>query len=60
MPFGLTQGLYRVNRDARGQPTVLPMVNLGADRVVRGDPARRPLELAAFTNLVRTIAGSRP
>ena len=60
MPFGLTQGLYRVSRDARGQATVLPMVNLGADRVVRGDPARRPLELAAFTNLVRTIAGSRP
>jgi hypothetical protein len=60
MPFGLTQGFYRVNRDARGQAIVVPMVNLGADRVVRGDPSRRPLELAAFTNLVRTIAGARP
>ena len=60
MPFGLTQGLYRVNRDARGQATVMPVVNPGAGRVVRGDPARRPLDLAAFTNLVRTIAGSRP
>src|SRR5262245_29212087 len=60
MPFGLTAGLYRVNRDARGQATVVPMVSLGADRVVRGDPARRPLELAAFTNLVKTIASARP
>jgi hypothetical protein len=59
MPFGLTQGVYRVNRNAAGQATVMPMVNVGSDRVVRGDPSRRPLELAAFTNLVRTIAGSQ-
>jgi hypothetical protein len=59
MPFGLTQGVYRVNRDAAGQATVMPMVNVGSDRLVRGDPSRRPLELAAFTSLVRTIAGPR-
>ena len=60
MPFGLTQGVYRVSRAATGQATVMPVVNAGADRVVRGDPSRRPLELATFTNLVRTIASARP
>jgi hypothetical protein len=60
MPFGLTRGIYRVTRDARGAATVMPMVNAGSERVVRGDPSRRPLDLAAFTNFVRTIAGSRP
>ena len=60
MPFGLTQGVYRVSRAATGQATVMPVVNAGAARVVRGDPSRRPLELATFTNLVRTIASSQP
>ena len=60
MPFGLTQGVYRVSRSATGQATVMPMINVGSDRVVRGDPSRRPLELAGFTNVVRTIAGSQP
>jgi hypothetical protein len=60
IPFGLTQGVYRVNRDAAGKATVMPMLNVDASRVVRGDPSRRPLELAAFTDLVRTVAGSRP
>jgi hypothetical protein len=60
MPFGLTQGVYRVSRSATGQATVMPRINVGSDRVVRGDPSRRPLELAAFTNVVRTVAGSRP
>ena len=60
MPFGLTQGVYRVTRGATGQATVMPTVNVGTTRVVRGDPSRRPLDLAAFTNLVRSIAGSRP
>jgi hypothetical protein len=59
MPFGLTQGVYRVNRDAAGRATVAPMVAPGAERIVRGDPARRPLELEAFTSMVRTVAGSR-
>jgi hypothetical protein len=59
VPFGLTQGVYRVSR-ATGQAVVMPLVNVGSGRVVRGDPAKHPLELAAFTNLVRTIADPRP
>jgi hypothetical protein len=59
MPFGLTQGLYRVSRDADGRAMVMPPAN-GSERLVRGDPARRPLELGAFTRLVRTIADARP
>jgi hypothetical protein len=59
MPFGLTQGVYRVTRDTAGRATVAPMVASGAERIVRGDPARRPLELAAFTSMVRTVTGSR-
>ena len=60
MPFGLAQGVYRVGRDAAGQATVTPFATLDGARVVRGDPARPPLQLAAFTRLVRTIASSRP
>jgi hypothetical protein len=52
MPFGLTQGIYRVSRDAAGRATVMPMVATGPERIVRGDPSRRPLELAAFTSMV--------
>jgi hypothetical protein len=59
MPFGLTQGVYRVNRDAAGRATVMPMVATGPDRIVRGDPARRPLELTTFTSMVRTAAGAQ-
>jgi hypothetical protein len=59
MPFGLTQGVYRVNRDAAGRATVMPMVTTGPDRIVRGDPARRPLELTTFTSMVRTAAGAQ-
>jgi hypothetical protein len=60
MPFGLTQGVYRVMRDVRGRATVTPLVANGAGRVVRGDPARQPLDLAAFTSLVQDLAGARP
>jgi hypothetical protein len=60
MPFGLTQGIYRVQRDARGRATVTPLVTAGADRVVRGDPARRPLDLATFAALVQGLAAPRP
>ncbi len=59
MPFGLTQGVYRVNRDPAGRATVMPMVATGPQRIVRGDPSRRPLELAAFTSMVRTVAGAQ-
>lgn len=57
MPFGLTQGVYRVGRDASGRAFVMPAVAAGSGRIVRGDPARRALELDAFTSMVRSIAG---
>src|SRR5262245_53389087 len=60
MPFGLTQGIYRVNRDATGQATVMPMIQLDAGRLVRGNPSTRPLDLSAFTALVRTAADAQP
>jgi hypothetical protein len=54
MPFGLHQGVYRVTRSA-GRAMVTPLVPEGAGRVVRGDPARRPLALDAFALDVRAI-----
>jgi hypothetical protein len=59
MPFGLTQGVYRVSRDASGRAIVMPAVAGGSGRIVRGDPARRALDLAAFSSMVRTIAGAQ-
>lgn len=56
MPFGLNQGVYRVTR-AAGGATVAPLVAAAAGRVVRGDPARRPMPLDAFAREVRAIAG---
>jgi hypothetical protein len=53
-PFGLNQGVYRVTR-AGGQAMVTPLVAAAAGRVVRGDPARRPLTIEAFTRQVRAI-----
>lgn len=58
MPFGLSQGVYRVTRNA-GQARVAPMVSEGAGRVVRGDPARRPLSVDDFARRVRA-AMARP
>ena len=58
MPFGLTQGVYRVTRDAAGRALVTPMVP-GPERIVRGEPSRRPVDLASFTSMVRTVAGAR-
>ncbi len=56
--FGLSQGVYRVSR-AGGAPVVTaPAVmarGTGAERVVRGDPARRPLALDAFARQVRAL-----
>lgn len=60
-PFGLSQGVYRVVHDADGRTLVTPPpVTEAAGRVVRGDPSRRPVELAVFTRNVRTIAERRP
>jgi hypothetical protein len=55
MPFGLTQGVYRVARAGDGRALVTPLVAGGAGRVVRGDPARRALPLDAFAQRVRAM-----
>jgi hypothetical protein len=57
--FGLSQGVYRISR-VTGQALVVPPVvaagadGAGAGRIVRGDPARRPLPLDEFAREVRT------
>jgi hypothetical protein len=56
-PFGLSQGVYRVVRDADGRTLVTPpIISEAPGRVVRGDPSRRPVELDVFTRNVRAIA----
>jgi hypothetical protein len=55
MPFGLHQGVYRVSRRT-GEPRVAPLVPVDAGRVVRGDPARRPVALDEFAVAVRQAA----
>jgi hypothetical protein len=61
LPFGLSQGVYRVVHDAGGRSVVTPpIVSEAAGRVVRGDPSRRPVELSVFTRNVRAIAEGRP
>ena len=60
MPYGLSQGVYRVSR-AAGTPVVTPAVVAGAGRVTRGDPARRPMDALAFTRHVQqTLAQPAP
>jgi hypothetical protein len=59
IPFGLGQGVYRVVR-AGGGATVTPLVNTEPGKLQRGDPARRPLSLAAFAAQVRALAEPRP
>ena len=53
MPYGLSQGVYRVSR-TRGSAMVTPAVVSSTGRVVRGDPARRPLDPAAFVREVQS------
>lgn len=54
---GLTQGIYRVQRDASsGALLVMPPVIETVGRVVRGDIRRKPVSLAAFEGTVRAIA----
>jgi hypothetical protein len=58
MPYGLNQGVYRVQRTGAGQTLVSPLVvaqSPGVERVVRGDPARRPLSIEAFARQVREV-----
>lgn len=55
MPYGLSQGVYRIARRS-GAAIVTPAVVAGG-RVTRGDPARRPLDPAAFTYQVQLALG---
>lgn len=56
-PFGLSQGVYRVLHAADGSALVTPPAVADVPgRVLRGDPARRPLDLSAFARNVRAIA----
>ena len=58
-PFGLSQGVYRVSRGPDGRPVVAPPI-AAEGRVVRGDPARRPIDVNAFVQQVRTAMGRQP
>jgi hypothetical protein len=52
---GLSQGIYRVQRDARsGEMLVMPPA-LEAGRIVRGDLRRKPASLSAFEASVRAV-----
>jgi len=57
--FGLSQGVYRVTRDAAARAIIMPAPvtarGPGAERVVRGDPVRRPMPVDAFVREVRAI-----
>jgi hypothetical protein len=57
--FGLNQGVFRVSREAATQrrfvtPRVLSR-SAGPERIVRGDPARKPLALEAFGAQVQSV-----
>jgi len=59
---GFNQGVFRLVRASDNSGwLVTPPANLpavaGTVRIVRGDPARRPLPLADFEQKVRTLAG---
>ena len=56
MPYGLSQGVYRVARRG-GAATVTPPASTEG-RTTRGDPSRRPLTPTAFADQVRlALAG---
>ena len=53
---GLTQGIYRVQRDVlSGEMLVVPPV-IESGRIVRGDVRRKPVSLAAFEGTVRAVS----
>jgi hypothetical protein len=62
-PFviGLTQGVFRVTSDARSggrvvtPPALLGKTASGSEPIVRGDPARRPVAIDAFRDIVRQV-----
>ena len=57
--FGLSQGVYRIVRDVGAQAMVTPPAvmarGVSAERVVRGDPVRQPMPIAAFVREVRSV-----
>jgi hypothetical protein len=59
MPFGLSQGVYRIQRGPGGR-AVVNGPQPGQQGLVRGDPARRPVEVELFLRQVRAIAGRQP
>lgn len=59
MPYGLSQGVYRIARRAGGA-VVTPAVAAAAGRVVRGDPSRRPLDPEAFARQVQLALSDAP
>ena len=59
MPYGLSQGVYRVARRADAA-VVTPAVATAAGRVVRGDPSRRPLDPEAFARQVQEALTGAP
>ena len=52
---GLTQGVYRVQRDSSGAMVVMPPVVETVGRIARGDVKRKPVSLATFEGSVRKI-----
>lgn len=53
---GLTQGIYRVQRDAASGALLVTPPVVDAGRIVRGDRQRKPVPLSAFEGSVRAIA----
>lgn len=60
--LGLSQGVFRVRNLPAGRQVVTPTPLLARgtkpERVVRGDPSRRPLAVPEFAALVRSILAS--
>jgi hypothetical protein len=60
--FGLSQGVYRIAQTDGGAMVLpAPVMSRGvaAERVVRGDPARRPMPLDDFIRAVQTAMVAR-
>jgi hypothetical protein len=62
--YGLSQGVYRVRRDGVTRAVVMPAPVTaqgtgGAERVVRGDPARVPMPVESFGRQVHAILERR-
>ncbi|HYE88588.1 MAG TPA: hypothetical protein VEA16_19635 [Vicinamibacterales bacterium] len=52
---GLTQGIYRVQRNVSGELLVVPPALESAGKIVRGDARRKPASLASFEASVRNV-----